>query len=216
MSEAKVSGVRGGSGRGGWLGRAMVAVLAVGAAAVLYVIGSASIKPDDGHPEPLSQSAVSDFARGELARLQTPPVKRPPPETAFTGPDGAPVTLAAFKGRVTVVNLWATWCPPCVTEMPSLARLQQAYPDGDVQVVPVSIDGPRQLEKARAFIGENAPLRFHHSAEAAIVGPIAAKGFPTTIIYDKAGFERARLERPAEWDSPEVKRLLDRLLADPA
>jgi thiol-disulfide isomerase/thioredoxin len=190
--------------------------LAVGVAGVLYVTGAASIKPDDGSPKPVAQKEVEVFAKGQLARLETPPARRPAPSTSFTGPDGAPVKLSGFEGQVTVVNLWATWCPPCVTEMPSLARLQQAYPNGAVRVAAVSIDGPNKLDAAKAFIGQNAPLEFYHSPEAALAWALEAKGFPTTVILDKQGFERARLSRPAEWDSPEVRALLDRLAADPA
>jgi thiol-disulfide isomerase/thioredoxin len=126
------------------------------------------------------------------------------------------VQIADLKGEVLVVNLWATWCPPCKTEMPSLARLQAAYPDRRVRVVAVSIDGPKKLDEARAFIRANAPLEFHHSADAALAWALNAKAFPTTVIYDRQGFERARLSRPLEWDGPEARKLLDRLAADPA
>ena len=198
-----------------WLGRAMLAALAVGVAGVLYVTGAASLKPDDGAPKPVAQRELETLARGSLATLEVPPVKRPAPATAFTGPDGTPVRVADYKGQVVVVNLWATWCPPCKTEMPSLARLQAAYPDTRVKVVAVSIDGPRKMEEARGFIAANAPLTFHHSADAALAWALNAKAFPTTVIYDRQGFERARLGRPLEWDSPEARALLDRLAADP-
>jgi hypothetical protein len=75
------------------------------------------------------------------------------------------VRVADYAGDVLVVNLWATWCPPCKTEMPSLARLQAAYPEQRVRVIAVSIDGERKLNEARAFIAANAPLTFHHSGE---------------------------------------------------
>lgn len=198
-----------------WLRRGLLAVAGVGLCGVLYVIGAASTKPDDGLPDPVSQQQLESFARGELAKLETPPVKRPGPVTQLTGPDGQPITLAAYKGEVVVMNLWATWCAPCVTEMPSLARLQASYPKG-VRVVPVSVDGPNKVEAAKAFIAQKAaPLGFHHTDNAALAWAVDAKAFPTTVIYDKQGFERARVSRPAEWDAPEVRALLDRLVSDP-
>ena len=198
-----------------WLGRGLLAALLVGVAGLLYVIGAASIKPDDGSPKPASARELQALAKGQLAGLEAPTGPRPAPETPITGPDGGTLRLAAYEGEVLVVNLWATWCAPCLTEMPSLARLQQAAPAG-VRVIPVSVDGPNQLDRAKAFIGENAPLQFHHSAEAALAWALEAKGFPTTIIYDRQGRERARLAKPAEWDAPEVIALLDRLAAEPA
>lgn len=199
--------------RGRWLGWATIALVGIGAAVTLYVIAASSIKPDDGRPKPATQNELAGFARGGLAKLETPPVPRLAPATAFTGPDGRPTTLAAYRGKVTVVNLWATWCTPCVTEMPTLARLQRAAPE--VSVVAVSIDGPKDVEKARGFMAGNAPLAFHHSPEAALAWALEAKGFPTTVIYDRAGRERARLSGPAEWDGPEVRALLARLEAEP-
>lgn len=213
MSEARTSGERTDGGR--WLGRALWATLAVGVAGILYVTGAASIKPDDGAPKPVAQRDLEALAKGDLARLEVPPVKRPAPETVFTGPDGAPTRIADGRGEVLVVNLWATWCPPCKTEMPSLARLQAAYPDGSVRVIAVSVDSPRKLGEAKAFIAANAPLEFHHSGEAALAWALNAKGFPTTVVYDRDGFERARLSRPLEWDSPQARVLLDRIAADP-
>ena len=127
-----------------------------------------------------------------------------------------PLMAADLRGKVVLIDFWATWCPPCVTEMPSLARLQAARPEA-VRVVPVSIDGPNKLEVAKAFIAQkSAPLAFHHSTNAALAWALNAKAFPTTVIYDKAGFERARMNRPAEWDAPEVRALLDRLAAEPS
>lgn len=199
-----------------WLGRALVLWLVGALVWVLYVTFSASLKPDDGRPRPVAQSDLEALARGPLAAMEVPPVKRPAPATPFTGPDGAATELADARGRVLVVNLWATWCPPCRTEMPSLARLQQAYGNADVRVLAVSIDSPRKLPQAKAFIGANSPLAFHHSADAALAWALGSKAFPTTVIYDREGYERARIARPLEWDSPEIRALLDRLVAEPA
>jgi thiol-disulfide isomerase/thioredoxin len=211
MNEAATSS--GGADR--WLRRGLLAALAVGVGGVLYFVGASSIKPDDGVPKPVAAREIQSFAKGQLAGLETTDLRRPAPDTPMIGPDDRPVRLADYKGEVLVVNLWATWCAPCKTEMPSLARLQSSLPAG-VQVLPVSVDSAAKLADAKAFIGQNTPLPFHHSPDAALAWALEAKGFPTTIIYDKRGFERARLSKAAEWDAPEARALLQRLAAEPA
>lgn len=209
MSEAQTP-----VGRKSWIGWAIGAAVVVGLAGVLYVTFSASIKPDDGRPRPATVAELEKLAVGQLKGMTVPAGTAPPPQTAVNGPDGQPVRFGP-SDAVTVVNLWATWCAPCVTEMPSLARLQQAYPNGEVRVVPVSVDGDNKLEAAKAFIAQNTPLPFHHSPNAEFAWAVNATSFPTTIILDRRGVERARLGAPAEWDSADAKAVIDRLLVEP-
>ncbi|MEI9965493.1 MAG: TlpA disulfide reductase family protein [Caulobacteraceae bacterium] len=114
-----------------------------------------------------------------------------------------------------LVNLWATWCAPCVKEMPTLAQLQSAYAGKPVKVMAVSLDkGDADIAKARAFIADKPPLAFYHGdyALAFALNP-PAEGLPTTIIYDRTGQERARLSGGADWSTPEARAVIDRLLA---
>lgn len=158
---------------------------------------------------------LAPLAKGDMAKLTV--ADGPGPETAIKAvdADGKPVTLADFKGEVVVVNLWATWCAPCVREMPELARLQAAYEGKPVKVVAVSLDkGEADIAKAKAFIADKKPLRFYHGdyAVAFEVTPPAG-GLPTTILYDRTGRERARLAGGADWSRPDAKAVIDRLLA---
>ena len=180
-------------------------VLALGAAAVLYVIAQSAAKPGAGQ-------GIERYAQGSLRKLSAPQEVRRAPLMRFTDPAGREVRIAELPGEIVVVNLWATWCAPCITEMPTLARLQQAYP-GRVNVVPISIDAPKDMERARLFMAKHPPLAFYHDPKRAVALGVGAQGLPTTLIYDAKGEELARLAGVAEWDSPEAQRLFTALLA---
>ena len=105
---------------------------------------------------------------------------------------------ADFKGKVVVMNLWATWCAPCKLEMPTLATLAQTHAGQPVAIVAVSIDKPEALEQAKAFIAQQAPLKFYNDPEAKLPWALtpAANGMPTTVILGKDGLEREPDLRP--------------------
>jgi thiol-disulfide isomerase/thioredoxin len=193
------------AGRGPW-SYAPWAIALIGAAVVLYIIVTV-LKPG-GH------ASLQSLAHGEMAKLVVSQSAAPEPATPFLDPQGHPVHLADLKTPLLVVNLWATWCAPCVKEMPTLAKLQAAYP-GKITVAAISMDKPELRERARAFIGEHAPLTFYQDTELALPFALvpAVEGFPTTIIYGRDGRERARLSGGADWDGPDARAVFDTLLA---
>ncbi|MCB1512916.1 MAG: TlpA family protein disulfide reductase [Hyphomicrobiaceae bacterium] len=131
------------------------------------------------------------------------------PELRFNGPDGKPLTLASFKGRVVVLNLWATWCGPCKLEMPHLAKLKTALGDRDFAVVAVSLDRGSPDKPKKFLASANlAPLDLYHDPDAQIGFKLMAIGMPVTLVIDAEGREVGRLVGPAEWDSPEAIRLI--------
>lgn len=188
---------------------AIVSFALIGVAAVLYVTISASFKPRES-------ADLRSYATGTLAKLDVPPQPRPAPAVGFTDADGKPLTLADFKGKVVVVNLWATWCAPCKVEMPTLAAVQAAYQTQPFVVLPVSVDRDDDLNLATAFIGRNPPLKLYRDPGYKLAFGLEPKaaGFPTTIIYDKQGRERARLSGEADWNSKEARALIERLLKE--
>ena len=188
---------------------AILVVALIGAAAVLYVIGSASFKPKQA-------ADLSDLKRGSLVKLVIPKTPTPAPDTPFTDAAGKTVRLSDFKGQVVVMNLWATWCAPCKEEMPTLARLQAAYAVQPVQVVAISVDRDSDLNLAQADIAANPPLKLYRDPgyKVAFTLQPRAQGFPTTVIYDRRGVERARLSGAADWASPEARALVERLLRE--
>lgn len=182
-------------------------VALVGVAAVVYIIGSSSTKPTP----PASASVTAAAFAGKLT---TPSQPTPPPDYTFYDGDGKPMKIADLKGKVVVMNIWATWCAPCVTEMPTLAKLQAAYAGKPVEVVTVSIDSESSAAKARIFIAQHSPLKFYHDREMKLPFKLSppAPGAPTTVIYGKDGMEVARVAGEADWAGPEARALVDKAL----
>jgi thiol-disulfide isomerase/thioredoxin len=203
-----MSDLSGAKPRGGFLKWALWGAALFGVAAVVYIIAQSSFKPQ-------ADNGLRWAARGAMAKLQFPTDPTPTPANAFADAQGRPVRIADFRGKVLVLNLWATWCPPCVTEMPTLARLQAEYAGKPVVVAPVSVDEPLAIDKARLFIGQHPPLAFY--SDPGMKMPFAFKppvpGMPTTIIYGPDGRERARLSGGADWSGPDARALIDKLLA---
>lgn len=188
---------------------AIGAVMLVGVVGVLYVIAQASFKPAEA-------ADLKEFKRGSLAKLDVPAQPRGAPATVFTDMAGKPHTLADFKGQVVVMNLWATWCAPCKKEMPTLAKLAAAYATQPVKVLPVSVDRDSDLNLIQAEMAANAPLVSFRDKSYKLsfdLEPRAA-GYPTTVIYDKQGQERARISGEADWSSPEARGLVEALLSE--
>ena len=131
------------------------------------------------------------------------------PAGAFVDEDGSRVSLGDFRGRLVLVNFWATWCGPCVREMPSLDRLQAAFGDGDFVVLGLSEDrgGWDRIAPFRARLGL-AHMRLLHDAGSRFMFASRIRGLPTTILVGRDGRELGRLAGPAEWDAPEALALI--------
>lgn len=134
---------------------------------------------------------------------------KPAPLLTFLDEEGTKVTLEKFRGKIVVLNLWATWCTPCVAEMPMLDRLQQQLEGVGVVVVALSIDrgGP---EVVREFFDEHEieHLAVYVDPTMRAQNDVSAIGLPTTIIIDREGNDRGRIVGPAEWDDAEAADLV--------
>jgi thiol-disulfide isomerase/thioredoxin len=128
---------------------------------------------------------------------------------------GEVVPLADFRGGLVLLNLWATWCAPCIREMPSLDRLQ-AQLGHDVTVLAVSEDrdGSEAVAKFLAKV-PMAALTPYLDRQNILAQALEVQGLPATFIIDREGRIRARLDEAAEWDSPEMVALLRELAAAP-
>ena len=148
---------------------------------------------------------------GALAALQFPTAESFAPKTTFVDDNGNSHSLNDYKGKVLVVNLWATWCPPCIREMPSLGRLANNYKNGDLKVIAISADKKADTAKAQEKLKElsGGVLEFYHDPDMGLPSELKVTGFPTTIIYDQNGKEVARLMSTTEWDSVDARSLLD-------
>lgn len=145
--------------------------------------------------------------------------RKQPPAPVMTGltietADGRRLSEEAFRGRFVLVNVWATWCPPCVKEMPSLDRLQAMKGDSGFEVVALSID--RQgLEVVQPFFQRTGltHLAIYLDREARSMPALKITGLPTTVLVDPAGREIARWPGAREWDQPATVAEIDEHIA---
>ena len=131
------------------------------------------------------------------------------PETIFTDERGTKLTLGDFKGKIVLLNFWATWCGPCVREMPSLKRLHNHLKGPDFTVIALSEDriGWSRIRSFRDKLNlHDMPL--YHDVNSKMMFATKARGLPTTLLIDREGNELGRLVGLAEWDSEEAVALM--------
>ena len=187
----------------------MVKRNALTAALIALILAGAQTPAAAGQAPPLLGAFADNFT------LLDPPV--PAPLETFAALDGARVRLADFKGRVVVLNFWATWCAPCIREMPSLDRLQAALGDRGLAVLAVSID--RGGAKVIVPFAERLRLEhlgLYHDAKGALLKAFGVTGLPTSFLIDRRGQIVGAYPGPAEWDGPEARALIEHYLRQPA
>lgn len=158
-------------------------------------------------------ASLKPLAHGELAAFRVTEAPMVAPNLAFKAPDGRDLTLADFRGRTVLLNLWATWCAPCRQEMPALDRLQETLGGPAFEVVAVNID-TRNPERAARWLGENGIRRLTHYSDASarvfqdLKAAGRAFGMPTTLLIDPNGCELGFLAGPAEWASEDAMKFV--------
>lgn len=192
-------------------------VLAAGAG-FLYVNGGQSGKKAPSLACAASREIskqVSPLAKGEVAAMAIANEPEPMPEVTFTGPDGQPRRLEDFKGKTVLLNLWATWCVPCRSEMAALDRLQAKAGSDRFEVVTVNVDTSR-LDRPKAFLNEIGAknLAYYADPKAEIFFQLKQSGqvlgLPTTFLIDGKGCQIGLMQGPANWDSSEGEALVTR------
>ena len=195
-----------------------------GFAAVYVTLG----RPDNGDTRPRLTAAAAERAvpapsgpgtnalsQGQMAAFVFRKSPEVLPGVTFQDANGAEVSLEKWRGKVVLLNLWATWCLPCRKEMPALDRLQKAMGSGKFEVVAVSVDR-MGLAGARKFLDEAKveTLALYSDPTARLSSTLRAAGLPATLLLDAEGREVGRLLGPAEWDSEEAQRLIRSILPD--
>jgi thiol-disulfide isomerase/thioredoxin len=191
-----------------WALKAALGLVAVGVLALLYVLFAASSKPEG--------TGNASFAKGDMARLVVLDEPPPRPDIVLKDAAGAETTLAAFEGEVILVNLWATWCAPCMEEMPTLGALQRQFEGRGFRVVPISADSAGDAPRAQSVLAElsGGSLDFLIDPSRAILFAEQARGMPTTVLYDRQGREIARVTGGADWSGPDAVALIEHALAE--
>jgi thiol-disulfide isomerase/thioredoxin len=150
----------------------------------------------------LSDISLSPLTTRQLIEQDSP---CPLPPLTFQDASGKDKTLADFHGSVVLLNLWATWCPPCIREMPALNALQQRLGSDDFKVVAISQDrgGAAVAGKWLSSNGFTA-LPLYLDPTASVGRTLESPGLPVTLLIDRQGRELARLYGPADWDSDDM------------
>ena len=161
-------------------------------------------EPASALPAPASKGSA-DYPTGRLDRSHA---GTPAPNVAFEDSQGQPARLADFRGRPVLVNLWATWCAPCVVEMPSLDALARREGDSLV-VLALSQDFGGREQVAEFFTTHRfTELEPYLDDEMQFMSALGIDTLPTTILYDSEGQEVWRMTGLADWESERAERLL--------
>jgi thiol-disulfide isomerase/thioredoxin len=200
-----------------------LALILAGVAGLAVVYGIATLGSNAGRDaacRPAVELArkLAPFARGEVAAVNLAKSPLKVPGLSFQDSTGKPLTLAQWRGRTVLLNLWATWCVPCRKEMPALDALQQRLGGPGFEVVTINID-TRDPDKPKVWLKEVGIEKLSYYADPAAktfqdlkaVG--RAFGMPTTLLIDPQGCEIGTIAGPAEWASDDAIKLIEAALA---
>jgi len=200
-----------------WAG--VVAGLVVGLAGIYGIGGLSRNASGDQACRPAVALAqkLESLTRGEVAALNVAKAPLKVPNLAFADASGKPLTLADWRGKTVLLNLWATWCVPCRQEMPTLDALEGKLGGPNFQVVALNID-TRDPEKAKTFLKDIGVSHLSYYADGSAksfqdlksVG--RAFGMPTTLLVDPNGCEIGTIAGPADWASPDALKLIQAAL----
>ncbi|HEX2840604.1 TlpA disulfide reductase family protein [Hyphomicrobium sp.] len=205
--------------------KSIAAVVAL--AAIAALIGFAAVygtlgRPDNSALAPSGDQVADKKPAGAVRRAEGMPAfvfksaPEPLADVNFVDGTGAAKTLKDFRGKMILLNLWATWCAPCREEMPSLDRLQAELGSEKFEVVALAVDRTG-AEAAKKFLNETGvkSLKLYADPTTRSGSALKAVGMPTTILIDADGREIGRLPGPAEWDSEAAKRLISEAMQTP-
>jgi thiol-disulfide isomerase/thioredoxin len=164
--------------------------------------------------QPASNETSTSAEAGGIKGVHRDHKGTPAPAAVFTDPDGKPVKLADLAGKPMLVNLWATWCAPCVKELPTLDKLARS---GAIEVVAVSQDsGPHASVVAFLNSHQIQSLKPYQDPKMALSGALGPETvLPTSILFDANGKEVWRYVGDLDWTSPEAAKLLSEAAAAP-
>jgi len=200
--------------KGKGLSPALVILAVLAALAVVYGIFALQGNNKQAGPEQKGQAFGQQMATGAMKRLVFHKTPKDVSHLEFTDGQGKVHKLSEWKGKVVLVNFWATWCFPCRREMPEIARLQKAFDKKDFEVIVASEDkkGHDWAKKGLEVLGGDT-LTLMMDTGSKDLRALGERGLPTTILVDKKGREFARLIGPAAWSSAEAKAIVNKAIA---
>ncbi len=160
-------------------------------------------------PQSTQDYATSPPIRGDMQNFTLSVKPSPAPETTFRDADGNTLSLADFAGKILVVNFWATWCFPCIRELPTLDRLQGRLGGDDFAVLAMSQDR-EGADVVRPFFTRTKVknLKIYVDANGKFAEAFAILGLPTTLVLGRDGRELGRIAGVAEWDGRDARNLI--------
>lgn len=156
---------------------------------------------------------ISALRTGDMTKLTVHSMAIASSDTPFETVDGDEITLADYKGKIALVNFWATWCAPCREEMPSLSELQATFGGDDFDVVTIAVgrNPPASMTRFMNEIGsDNLPL--HADRKQKLSRSMGVLGLPITVLLDRDGNEVARLQGDADWSSDSAKAIIQAMI----
>ena len=175
---------------------------------VLYM--ALALSANAAHADMSDIAALRD---GDMKKLIFHGEARPASTASFVTEEGGEATLADYKGKYVLLNLWATWCAPCRKEMPMLSELQRELGGDSFEVLTLATgrNAPPAMKKFFKDIGvDNLPL--HRDPKQAVAREMGVFGLPVSVILDPQGQEIARLQGDADWSSASAKAILAALI----
>ncbi|MEH6476383.1 MAG: TlpA disulfide reductase family protein [Sneathiella sp.] len=156
---------------------------------------------------------LNDLRVGEMKNVVIHEIPKPLADFSFKDAEGKTHQISDFKGKVVLVNFWATWCGPCREEMPSINRLQGEMASDNFTVLAISQD-LQGIERVQKFLKsldiENLAALNDKTVKSGRAAGVF--GLPATLLLNRNGLEIARLVGPAEWDTDEAKRLIQTVI----
>ena len=176
-----------------------LAIVVFAGAAVLLVL--LSLKLNDSSWKPANQAALQENQQA--------------PEFTFPNLDGKMIRLSDYRGKILLLNIWATWCPSCVAEMPSIQKLYNKFKDRNFEILAVSIDEQGREAVAPFIKKQNLTFPVLLDPQAKIKTPYGLTGIPESFVIDKAGIIIKKIIGPIDWATSETFRFFDQLIEQP-
>lgn len=184
--------------------------------ALLY--GAAGLPASPAGAADLTAAQVEDLRaarQGDMTKLAIHPEPRALPDLAVLAEDGSEMRLSDLAGKVTVLNLWATWCAPCRHEMPSLDALKADAEGLGIEVVALNVERKGRIKARRFFDNLGIDHLSVISDEDNVLPPrLGLIGFPVTLVLDAEGREVARMQGDADWHGKDALALLERFASE--